>query len=274
MPIFVRSAPVIWLREMQHAFLDAVLQGDASAIAGQILSDGIAGERRVQIYRNNTQEGFIAALLATFPVIEQLSGSDWFRQTALQFQRCHPSRSGNLHYVGESFRNFLESQLAGTAYEYFADVARLEWAYQEVCVAADASPLDLAQLSCVEPESYDQLAFSTYPALRLVESSYPILAIWKAHQPQVEPAETAIDLSSGPSRVLVIRRSDGVELRELPVDQFALLDAFTRGLTLEAAAEEAMKCTPALDLGAALLRLAALETLTAFEIRPPNRRLR
>ena len=143
------------LRDLQRAFVQGALSDSASAfLCAQIIEDGIAPERRLAIYRNNAVEGFLKTLQATFPTIVRLSGEDWFRQVGRSYMRRSPSRSGNIHYVGQQFATFLEAELAGSHYEYFVDVARLEWAYQEVLVAADHPSFDLSALALVPPTDY------------------------------------------------------------------------------------------------------------------------
>jgi hypothetical protein len=253
------------LRELQQAFVDGVLNDDPAQIGAMIRGNGIAPERRLAIYRNNTTEGFLKTLEATFPVLVRLAGADWFRQTGRDYMRQHPSRSGNIHYIGAHFAAFLDALLAGSDYGYFADVARLEWAYQEVLVAADHAGLDLATLAQVPPDDYATLTFRPYPAMRLVTSRFPLLAIWKSNQPGVDAAAT-IRLDAGGSNVLVIRRDDHVELRELSDAQFALLSGFARGEDFETASGHVLQLGDDVDLGAALLRLVQLGTLAEFSL--------
>jgi hypothetical protein len=252
------------LRELQIAFLDGTLHGYPAQIASLIAASELAPEARIAIYANNAREGFLQALAATFPVIEQLAGEDWFRQTGREYMRRHPSRSGNLQYVGERFALFLDDLLRGTDYAYFADVARLEWAYQEVLVAADHPTFDLDALSSVPPDDYGSLVFRVHPAVRLVESRYPVLAIWRANQPGATAAQP-ISLDAGAARVLVARRDDHVELREIPAADFALLAAFTRGATLGQAFELAAQADETADLALALGRVVKWQTLVDFE---------
>ena len=253
------------LRELQQAFVDGALCEDTSRICVMIRNNGIAAERRLAIYRNNAAEGFLKTLEATYPVLLRLTGADWFRQTGRQYMRLHPSRSGNIHYIGAEFAGFLDERLAGGDYGYFADVARLEWAYQEVLVAADHPALDLAALAAVAPEDYAVLTFRTHPALRLVASRYPLLTIWKANQPGAPPSES-IRLDAGGSNVLVVRRDEHVELRELPVAQFALLAGFARGENFATVSGSMMELDASIDLGAALARIAQLGTLVDFSV--------
>ena len=257
------------LHNIQRAFCGAVLSGQTDPMTNLIRNNGIPGEQRLRIYRNNSRLGFLAALRATYPVIERLGGSDWFEQNAQQYQLRHPSQCGDLQYVGQHYSDFLKRDLAGTNYEYFADIAALEWAYQEVLVAADSTPLDPVRLGTVAADDYERLIFTVCPALRVVESPHPILAIWKANQPTADLSDAALSeirLDAGPSRTLLIRRHDHVELRELSPTRFALLQEFLRGAALGKAADAVSASFVEFDLGSALRELLLLETITAFHV--------
>jgi hypothetical protein len=257
------------LLELQVQFARGVLFEDA-AVVSAIAPHGVDPNRRLRIYRNNAREGFLKALEATFPVILRLAGLDWFRQTGVQYMRALPSTSGNLHYIGRQFPAFLDERLRDSAYAYFGDVARLEWAYQEVLVAADHPTFDPSALSAVAPASHGALRFETHPAVRLVTSPFPLLAIWQANQDGA--SESTIDLAAGASHVLVIRREDHVELREISSGEFTLLDAFTRGKSLEEAADAVVAAEESVDLGTALARLMQLGTLVDFSLDPESDR--
>jgi hypothetical protein len=274
------------LRELQRAFCGAILSGDAAGVAALISSDGIPAAERVQIYRNNAQAAFLATLAATFPVIERLGGADWFRQSALQYQRRYPSRSGDLQFVGDRFEDFLRDRFAGTPYEYFCDVARLEWAYQEVLTAADGAALDPASLGAVAEQDYERMVFSLRPAVRLVESIYPIFAIWKVNQPGVATpgvatpgvatstaaaaVETIVSLDAGPSRVLLIRRPDFVEVREIPFPTATLFNEFSRGTAFAGAAAIFAEAHVDAGLGDSLRDLLALGAIAGYRINQPE----
>lgn len=252
------------LRELQRSFMEGVLRENPAAIVRMIRGNGLAPARRIGIYRNNAVEGFLKVMQATFPVLLRLSGQDWFRQTAHSYMQQHPSRNGNIHYIGERFSSFLGSLLADSPYVYFADVARLEWAYQEVLVASDHPGFAVSALAGISSDDYEALRFTTHPALRLVASRFPVLAIWKANQPNTE--DTTIDLIGGACHVLIIRREDHVELRELPRGQFALLRALAEHQAFGVAATEAWAVDPDLDLAAALASIVQLRTLVDFAI--------
>jgi hypothetical protein len=255
------------LRDTQSAFSAAIRSGDGGSLASCVVAHGIAPERRIQIYRNNHQIVALATMQATYPVIERLGGSDWFRQSAAQYREEYPSRSGDLQHLGDRYPDFLRAALAGTAHAYFADVAALEWAYQLVLTAEERAPVDLAVLRAIAPQDYERLEFMPRPALRVVESEFPILAIWRANQPAAQSVPE-IRLDANPSRVLLIRRNDHVELRELSLGSSLLLQQWLRGVPLGAAAAAAMPGSAVFDVQSCLSDLLGLETIA--EIVPPR----
>ena len=254
---------VLTLRELQLGFANALFDGADEAIASEIIANGIDPAERIDIYRTNLREGFIQALAITFPVIERLVGTDYFRQLALDFLRAHPSRAGNLHHIGGPLPGFLSKRFADTEYAYLSDVAGLEWAYDEALIAAEAQPITVDALSGIDPADYEQLRFDLHPASKLVQSAYPIVRIWRANQPETASDEI-IDLRAGGERVLVLRSADGIDFHSLPAGDFAALDAFARGEPLGVALDEAQRADVAFDLGAALVRFMRLNVLVGL----------
>jgi len=51
----------------------------------------------------------------------------YFHRLAADYRAAHPSRSGDLHWIGESFRAWLAVRLAGTEYAWLLTSPRLEW---------------------------------------------------------------------------------------------------------------------------------------------------
>jgi hypothetical protein len=152
------------LRETQIAFCAAIRADGGAAPDGLIVDDDIAPERRVQIYRNNHRLGALAAMQANYPVVERLGGAEWFAQSVLKYQGAHPSNSGDLQNLGAHYPQFLADELADGEYSYFADVARLEWAYQLAMTAPERGPVDIAVLQAFSPQDYENLRFIPRPA--------------------------------------------------------------------------------------------------------------
>ena len=251
------------LPELQSRFAQAIRgdDSDAAEIAGQIVASSgrIAAADRVAVYRNNWREGFRKALAAGFPVIARLVGADYFRQLALEFLAAHPSRSGDLENIGAPYPAFLEHRFAHTEFAYLADVAALEWACQQVLLAADHPAATADTLRSIERGACAELRFRLHPAARLLSSPFPISRIWLSNQPQAAP-ET-IDLRSGAEQLLVRYAPTGLELHRLRPGEYALAQFLATGTGLAEALGRAQDQVPDADLAAALHRLFACGAL-------------
>lgn len=226
---------MLGLLELQHAFA-AGLRGaphDADAWAA---SDRVPAEARLSLYRINARTVFEQALAATYAVVRERVGDDYFRQLVHFYRRAHPSRSGDLHEVGRRFPEFLSSHLAGTPYSWLAELAALEWAVAEAGVAPDAAVASLRSLSGVPPAAVAGVRLRLVPSLRLLSASVPVLTVWRANQG--DSARPVVDLDAGPEFVQVHRSAAGVQLRGAQAAEFAFVIAIARGESIEAAIDE------------------------------------
>lgn len=250
---------MIRLRDLQQRCYDAFVMGDAPALTPFVVDDAIPAAARVQVYQNNVREGFIKTLATSYPVIEQLLGSDCFRTLAQDYLRRYPSVSGNLGDFGDQFATLLDAMYDGGEFSYLADVARLEWLCEQVRSAADAEVADLVALQMCAGEAFAELQFALHPATRLLASSYPVFSIWRAHQGDLVER---VDMRTGAEQLLVMRRGSEVELQLLAAPAFALLQLLANGTPLLAAVD-AMVAEH--DEGVAVLalqRVAELGVLT------------
>ncbi len=115
-----------------------------------------------------------------------------------EFLHAHPSRSGNLHHIGAPFAPFLAQRFAGTQYAYFADVAALEWAYQEALACRGCRtrcpPRRFADIDACRLRAPDVRVSSGVRAS--CSRATPIVRIWRANQPETLSDEV-IDLACG-----------------------------------------------------------------------------
>jgi hypothetical protein len=118
------------------------------------------------------------------------------------------------------------------------------------------------------PDEYDRLLFVPRPALRIVESRYPVLAIWRANQPDADEPCEPITLDGLPTQVLLIRRTNHVELRNVSAGGSRLLGEFLLGRPLGVAASATSSAVDAFDLDAALAEVVGLEAIAAVEVLP------
>ncbi|MDD5295760.1 MAG: DNA-binding domain-containing protein [Rhodocyclaceae bacterium] len=249
------------LRELQTRFHQAVVLGEAEDddLLACILESGETGRHRIAVYRRSVIGNLVGALLATYPALARIVGLPFFREAARAYVRTHPSLSGDLNEYGGGFADFLADWPYGRELGYLPDVARLEWLVQEAYYAADERP-DLSGLATCPPQEYGALCFGLDPAVRRMDSAWPLADIWRVNAEDYL-GDMALDFSRG-SRLLVLRRDGLVHVEALAPGEAVFLDSLGAGKALEASAGNALTADESFDLGAALARLVANGCIT------------
>ncbi len=231
------------LAELQAQFASVLRAGnatpndDAAGFAACIVDDGLAPAARVQVYRNNARAMFTGALERTYPVLRQRVGEGYFERLAAEYRRDYPSRSGDLHWIGRHFAQWIGARMAGTDYAWLADLARLEWACEEVLVSECLQPAPAGSLALLAPEQLAGARLALQPGLRTISSSFPIWSVWRANQPG-SSGET-VDPSLGPEHVVLAPDPTGLVLHSVPADRCRFVEQLAAGRTLEDAIETA-----------------------------------
>ncbi|MBM4210633.1 MAG: DUF2063 domain-containing protein, partial [Gammaproteobacteria bacterium] len=215
------------LADIQQEFAQALLASAAPA-------------GRLAIYHNNYRANFIKALTLGYPVIARIVGSDFFASLARRFLEQYPSRSGDLHHVGKDFAEFLATDFAapGSAFEYLADLARLEWAWARALLAADKPALSVDALARHPPAEWPALRFELQPSSTLIASRFPVHTLFDEHRKTL-PAITRLD--AGSECVAVLRRAHQVAAHRLSAREYTLWQSLRDGLPLETALETALE---------------------------------
>jgi len=237
----------------------ADIQRDFAAMLRRESSPG----GRAGIYHNNRRANFCKALTLTYPVTVRIVGEDFFARLSLDYLERHPSRCGDLHHVGTHFAEFLGAAFAapGSAFAYLADLAKLEWAWAEALLDADASPVGIEALAAFEPAAWPALRFDLHPSVALIDSPWPILTIFDEHRRE-QPALVSLD--AGGECVVVLRRAHCVEAHRLTIQEHSLWEALASGQCLHEALESVLRRLDDTSVGGefplreALARLFAL----------------
>lgn len=251
------------LHELQLGFMAAILDGKPNGFSLKVEEDGIPGEQRLDVYRNNVFGGLTQALHLTYPAVHTLVGEVFFNHMAQGYIREHPSTSGDLTHFGSRFPAFVEGFPSVADLQYLPDVAYLEWLCHVSYHAADHAPLALERLANLPPERYDTLRFRLHPACHLIASSYPIHRIWQICQPDYAGNET-VDISLGGINLLVQRTGLRVVPQPLSHGEFALLGAFSSEQSFAEACAAALDAEPGFDLSGSLQRFVTHAVVVDF----------
>ncbi|MEJ0086098.1 MAG: DNA-binding domain-containing protein [Pseudomonadota bacterium] len=216
------------LRELQSSFAAALRDPQAAC--------PVAPPANLSIYRNNVSHAFRSALAASFPVVRRRVGDEYFGQLAHHYRKAFPSRSGDLHFVGQEFAGFLDEHLSNGDYAWLADLARIEWAREEALISPVLPAVGAEVLARFAPEQLEELVFAFQPSLRLHSCAYPVFSVWQANQgTTASPADQSLGAECG----LILLRADSLRVRTLEPRLFSYLCALTGGETLGEAMERA-----------------------------------
>jgi hypothetical protein len=212
---------MVSLLELQRSF--------AASLRDPRATCAVSPPANLAIYRNNAESAFRAALGISFPVLRRRVGDEYFRQLAAHYRQDFPSRSGDLHWAGASFAEFLDRRLNDTEYTWLGDLARLEWACEEAAIATELPAAGPDVLAAFAPEDLERVRFALQPSLRLLSSPYPVFSVWMSNQTENAPP---VDQTRGSEAGLVLIRHDVVEAQVLSRDLFSYLCAAAGGATL------------------------------------------
>ncbi len=201
---------------------------------------GVAALERLSIYRNTCRSTLVNALRLSFPAIRQLVGDEFFERTAQCFIDEAVGgipRSAWLYEYGGEFAAFLEAFRPAAELPYLSDVARLEWAVNGALHAPDAVRLDIARLALLIDGRADA-RLVPHPSIALLSLRYPADAIWRAVLEDDDAALSAVDLTSGPVRLLIERAEAGVQVQRLAESDWQLTERLCAAQPLCAALKE------------------------------------
>jgi hypothetical protein len=252
------------LDDFQREFAAALL-GEATSASAQAL----AAQPGFAVYRNTVLRGCIDALAANYPTVATLVGAEWFEAAAGRFVRAHLPRDGSLAAYGEGFAEFLAAFEPATGLAYLDGVARLDRAWTEAHLAADAPVLVAASLAAVSPARLLETALVPHPAARWVSAhQLPIFTIWRRHR-EHEPLDDPLDWRG--EAALLTRPGAAVVWRALGPGAATFLDECAQGRPFGVAVEHAFPAGPVAATGMAtwLPALVAAGAFTRLESHRP-----
>jgi hypothetical protein len=250
----------------QSDFAAALLDPDRACPKGLCAWNGSDPTVRLAVHRNNVVSSLIDALAATFPVVRELVGEDFFRAMASLFVRRSPPRSCVLAHYGQDFPAFIGQFEPARPVPYLADVARLEAARVRAYHAADGEPVATEAVGLALGAGGDRigdLQLVLQPSLSTVESPQAVVSLWAAHQGEGELGAMNVDV---PECAIVVRPGLDVLVLQAPVGAVTFVAAIRQGCRLGPAAAIAADAAPDFDLTATLSLLLGHGALTSLQL--------
>lgn len=242
-------------------FAPGLLQPDRPTPAIVKNAGGASIVKRYNIYRNNVTVSLIEALAATYPAVQRITGTDFFRAMARLHIRATPPSSPMLFDYGRDFPAFIESSPYAQEMPWLADTARIERAWLDAYHAADAPALTAQSLAALPESALPDLVLHAHPATRVVRSPYPAVSIFAMNR---QPGPVTALTCSDAQNALVTRPDMDVEVAHLPDEAAHFLALLLQGQPLGSAAADTFATYPDFDLSAHLAALIAAGTFAAL----------
>lgn len=224
---------------------------------------GKGAVKRYDVYRNNVTVSLIDALVAIYPAVQRITGTEFFRAMARFHVRATPPTSPLLFEYGRDFPNFIESYEYAQDMPWLADVARIERAWLDAYHAADAPALPATTLAEVSADRLGDIIFRVHPATRIARSAYPAVAIFAMNR--ADGPVTSLK-SSTAEDALVTRADQEVDVRLLPPGNATFLTSLIDGATLAEAASNAFDETRSFDLSASIAGMIDAGVFTTLQL--------
>lgn len=225
------------------AFADAadLVTGDVRASAAE----------RIHVYQHMYEARLIEALEAQFPRLARWLGAEAFAEVVAAYVADEPSRHPSLRFIGRRFPDWLAARAPAEArHPALADLARLEWAREDVFDAADESTLVLDAVRGWPPDRFGEIPLRLITAHRRVRLARPVAALWDAIGPAARDSEStatpdgpaivadaAAATGAGGESLLVWRQGIAVFHRATDAAEAAALDHMAEGTTFGAICE-------------------------------------
>ena len=251
------------LPDLQAAFAAHIVGDDRADLIASVAGDSIPAAARLRVYRHHVFHSLARALSATFPTVQALVGEEFFRGLARAFVATTPPSQPVLAEYGAAFATFIGGYAPAAGLPYLADIARLDWALNVAFHSPIGPSLGASDLAAIPVEQLPEKSVVLAPGAVVVRSRYPIDRIWAAAQPGA-PEET-IELVSGETCLLVLRRADDAGFVLLSAGEAAFLEGLAAGRSLEVATTGALSAEPAFDLSTAFARLLASQVFAAVQ---------
>lgn len=245
-----------------HAAFDAALSGDTDALRPHLVVDDRT-RAVIGVYRNTALKARIDALEASFPTVVQMVGTDWFRAAARAFTGERPGDDPVMVTYGEPFPEWLATFGPAQDLPYLAPCARLDRAWTEAHVAADAAVMTPAEAAALGA-TLTGLTAGLHPSVRLFRFDWTVPSLWLAHRYPQPPAGSLVWEPRG--EALMIHRVAGhVRARLLNPAEFAFLEACQKGRPLGIAADQAARLDRTQSIPTLFARLIAADVFLTSE---------
>jgi len=220
----------------QRRLQDYLLRGTGAAedlVAADARADA---STRLGVYADAYRLRLLDVLGNDYPTLRAAAGAGSFERIGRAYIEAHPSDTPSVRWFGRHLPEFLRQSPGWERHELLAELAAFEWRKGEVFDAPEATPLELAAVAAVPPESWPEMRLLPQPALRRLDLRWNVPALCQAQEAQQKLPQAIA--AAAPVRWLLWRDAElDIRWRSLGEDEGAALDAALEGASFGAICE-------------------------------------
>lgn len=141
---------------------------------------GEFAEPGLAVYRNNLIMNAERALAITYPTVVLLVGEEFFSLLVREFIQFEKLSEGDWGLWGKTLPQWLASHERLVEYPFISDCAYVDW----LCHIAERAQVENLTFASDIPQHSDlsSLSIRYCAGANLLQSTYPVVDIWQAHQ--------------------------------------------------------------------------------------------
>ncbi len=195
---------MISLREMQHEFLDYLLDENQNRIVEQVVSTPQRpAQKRLNYYANGYRLRLKEVLRSDYERLHAYVGDEMFEQLMDAYIDRYPSRYTSLRDFGQHMLELVLSLEPFARLPEVAEITRVEQAFNRSFDCRDDAPISWPAFTQLEPEAWSGLKLKFHDSVQLIDQRFNSFQIWQALSEQKMPPE-----KSEQSSVWLIWRQD------------------------------------------------------------------
>jgi hypothetical protein len=237
----------------------------AHPVSARLLSVGDAqrsAAARLEVYAEAYFWRLHDVIAEQHPALRRSLGASAFTALVRRYLDALPPHGHDIGEAGARLPLFLASDAETYRRPWLAELAHLERLHLDLFVAADAPPLQLADVRALAPALLPTARLRVVPAFARLECAYDVATLWRAPAPGPAPRRAA-------TRLIVWRKQLAVYHRRVDADEWAALALVARGCPVaelgELLADHLSVAAAARRLGVLLTRWIDDEMLAAGE---------
>jgi len=195
-------------------------------------------QQGLKIYQNNLLMTANRALTICYPVLNQLVGSEAMVALSRMLLQYAPPSEGDWGEWGDAMAELLAQTPLAREYPYLPDVARLEWLAWQSSRNMEPAP-DTESLALLAEYHPDQIVIELAQSLSMMQSLWPVQAIWQSHQSAdqegVDKAMLTRALAqqkTDHSYMLISLKNYKVIIRPVYADEYHWIKSIRQGISL------------------------------------------